>query len=65
MRVVNERFKNCQVGINKPILELEAVALRILDFGASFKFRAAFKWRKRVVLRNAKPQNLTFISAKF
>ena len=65
MRVVNKRFKNCQVIVNKPISELESVALRILDFGASFKFRAAFKRRKRVVLRNAKPQNLTFISADF
>lgn len=63
MRVVNERFKYCKVGINKPILELEAVALRILDFGASFEFRAAFKRRKCVIFRNAKPQNLPFISA--
>lgn len=65
MRVVNERFKNCQVGINKPVSELKAVALRFLDFGASFKFCAEFKRCKRIVFRNAKPQNLPFISAEF
>lgn len=65
MCVVNKRFKNCKVIVNKPISEIEAVALRILDFGASFKFRAPFKRCKRVVLRKRKAQNLTFISAKF
>lgn len=63
MRVVNKRFKNCKVIVDKPILELEAVALCILNFGACFKFRAEFKRRKRVIFRNAKPQNLPFISA--